>query len=825
MHIPSKIILFSLAIILMVMNQSLAGQWAPKDVPVMTPWAAEVTPDNVLPEYPRPQMRRSEWKNLNGLWEYSFADNLKNPPFGQELSGHILVPFAVESALSGVKDSTEYLWYRRTFSFPEEWNGQRLLLHFGAVDWQTVVYVNGNKVGEHQGGYDPFTIDITDANTESGSLEIIVGVFDPSDQSANPVGKQVLDPSGIWYTSVTGIWQTVWLEPVPDVYIDDINISSDIDREMVKIRVATNKRSPSFQIRINVVENEKTIAEADGAPGELVEIPIPQPHLWEPEDPFLYDLKIELLDDTGKPMDEVTSYFGMREISLGTDEDGITRMLLNGEYVFQMGPLDQGYWPDGLYTAPTDEALRFDIEKAKEFGFNMIRKHVKVEPARWYYWCDRLGVLVWQDMPSPNPNTYEQFRSDEADQQFEYELRQMVQTLSNHPSIVMWVVFNEGWGQHNTEKLTKMVQELDPTRLVNNASGYTDKGVGDVIDWHIYPGPDAPAPEERRASVLGEFGGLGLFIDGHTWSSENWGYEDFQDKQQFVKRYEQLFDALWPLEKNPGLSAAVYTQTTDVETEVNGLLTYDRKVQKLPSEELAAYHRDTMVSPPVIDPDGSLFLDSLRVKLHNRKGEVIRYTLDGGEPTIQSTRYTSPVLITEETTLKAASFGEVDKRSRIYAAKFQETSLRKSESLQKPEPRLRFTHYEGEWDSLPDFSQLHSIETGTTPTPDISLTRSEDHFGFTFGGYLKIEQSGVYTFELTSDDGSKLIIGEEEVVRNDGVHGMRARSGQIALEEGFHPLKIEYFETVLGHGLVVRWSGPGFEKQIVPQEFFFHSGK
>lgn len=551
----------------------------------MTRWAAEVGPTNALPDYPRPQLVRPDWLNLNGLWKYAIApldvDNVTN------FEGDILVPFPVESALSGVMrplDDKSTLWYRREFAVPEAWRGQRVRLHFGAVDWDTRVMINGREVGEHRGGYDAFTFDITDQLKWDGKEEISVAVSDPT-EGDQPRGKQSRKPEGIFYTSTSGIWQTVWLEPVPQICIDGLQMTPDVSGGGLRLTVAVNSLSNSLKIEAVALTNGTEAGRVTGPANAELLLPIASPHLWSPNDPFLYDLRVTLSDGDHK-LDNVTSYFGMRTISLRKDSAGVTRMALNDRFVFEIGALDQGFWPDGIYTAPTDEALRSDIEFLKRAGFNLVRKHVKVEPDRWYYWCDKLGLLVWQDMPSGYNNT------PEGRTQFEVELQRMIEGRRNHPSIIMWILFNEGWGQYDTERLAGWIKSLDNSRLVDNASGWTDKRVGDVIDMHSYPGPEAPSRESDRAAVLGEFGGLGLGLTGHTWSTNSWGYLPMTNTATLAERSTKLFERLRILRDSYGLSGAVYTQTADVETECNGLLTYDRAVAKLdPSVLQAAIRR------------------------------------------------------------------------------------------------------------------------------------------------------------------------------------------------------------------------------------------
>ncbi len=597
------VILFA-ALLVAGMCLAASAEWKPADGPLMTKWAWDVSPDNVHAEYPRPQMVRERWLNLNGLWDYAIRPKDDKQP--KEFDGQILVPFPVESALSGVMKPVgpdNRLWYRRNFDVPVAWGeGIRILLNFGAVDWDTTVWVNGMKVGNHRGGYNPFTFDITHALRPAGPQEIVVSVWDPTDAGTQPRGKQVRKPRGIWYTAVTGIWQTVWLEPVNRRAIEGLKLTPDLDDSKLIVEIGT-KLTRSDNVTVEVSAGGEVVAQARGL--NRIEVPIPDPRLWSPDDPFLYDVKITL-GHFNLPVvhDEVQSYFGMRKISLEKDEEGINRLFLNGEPLFQYGFLDQGWWPDGLYAAPTDAALRYDVEVTRQLGFNMARKHVKVEPARWYYWCDKLGLLVWQDMPSGDgyigPNDPDFQRTKESADQFELEWSRVIEAFYNHPSIVMWVPFNEGWGQYDTARIAEWTKKLDPTRLVNSASGWTDRGVGDVHDIHSYPGPSAPPVEEARAVVLGEFGGLGLPVRGHTWQDErNWGYRSYETREALTDAYLVLIGNLRPL-IGGGLSAAVYTQTTDVEIEVNGLLTYDRAMIKMDAAKVRAANEKLYLPPPII---------------------------------------------------------------------------------------------------------------------------------------------------------------------------------------------------------------------------------
>ena len=548
--------------------------WQMKQAKLMTDWAQQVDPAHPLPEYPRPQMVRSNWLNLNGIWQFQAGGEGDAVPVNQNLSREILVPFPMESALSGVMEHHERSWYRRTFSVPANWSGQRILLHLDAVDWESEVFINGQSVGVHKGGYDPITYDITSKLSGSGPQELIVRVYDPTDNYGQPRGKQTLHPGGIMYTSSSGIWQTVWLEPVPANSIASLKLVPDIDHERLSVTAYLTGATNGITVNAVARIGSEIVSSISGPAGSELLLPVANPNLWSPTHPFLYDLDITISNAATK-LDSVTSYFGMRKISLGK-KDGFVKMLLNNEFVFQFGPLDQGFWPDGIYTAPTDLALKFDLEQEKAFGYNMVRKHIKVEPARWYYWADKLGLLVWQDMPSLNSYTGNPRPIDKP--QFELELTRMIENLRNYPSIIMWVVFNEAQGQHDTAALVQKVKTLDPSRLVNQASGGNLEGVGDILDLHSYPNPSY-ASSDTQAVVCGEFGGVGLGITNHTWAP-GWGYVDARDGADLTSRFEDFSAQLCDFVQNHGLSAAVYTEITDVEIELNGFLTYDRKVRK-----------------------------------------------------------------------------------------------------------------------------------------------------------------------------------------------------------------------------------------------------
>ena len=567
--------------------------WQPAPATLMTRWAAEVSATNALPEYPRPQLVRADWLSLNGLWDYVITPVGAETP--REYGGSILVPFPLESALSGVKgrlDEKSTLWYRRRFQVPAAWADRRVRLHFGAVDWEARVLVNGCEIGRHRGGYDGFSWDITAALRRTNDEEVVVAVVDPT-EGDQPRGKQSRKPENIFYTPTSGIWQSVWLEPVPDTCIEALKLTPDLPSRQLRLRVGANSLAPGLVVEAVALTAGQEVGRVSGAVGEELRLSIPSAHAWSPSDPFLYDLQVTLRQGD-RELDRVTSYFGLRQVALRPDSQGRARIALNNEFLFEVGALDQGFWPDGIYTAPTDAALRYDIEFLKEAGFNLARKHVKVEPDRWYYWCDRLGLLVWQDMPSGKNATRE------GRLQFEAELERMVEGRRNHPCIIMWVLFNEGWGQYDTDRLTRWLKTLDDSRLVDNASGWTDKRVGDVLDAHSYPSPKSPPAEPDRAVVLGEFGGLGLVTAGHLWSpTGQWGYQLLTNTSLLNVRYFSLLGEVRNLRDAAALSAAVYTQTTDVETECNGLLTYDRAVVKFDRAKLRLANTGELVGAPL----------------------------------------------------------------------------------------------------------------------------------------------------------------------------------------------------------------------------------
>jgi hypothetical protein len=572
--------------------------WQPGTPPLSTPWTDEVGPDNALPEYPRPQLTRDRWQNLNGVWQFAAAGSLGTPPVGQTLGERVLVPYPIESALSGIQRSEDRMWYRRTFEVPSRWRGDRVVLNFGAVDYATKVFVNGRHVTSHEGGYDKFGVDITDALTRRGPQELIVGVEDLTDATWQPVGKQRRVPDrGIFYTGSSGIWQTVWLEPVAAKHIVDLDMTPDLSDGSLSLRA--NTVGGNAKVEAIAYDGRREVGRVRGAANSDLRLPVPRAKPWSPDSPFLYNLKVRLLD-RNRTVDQVGSYFGMREIGMKPGADGKLRMTLNGEILFHMSTLDQGFWPDGIHTAPTDEALRFDLEQHKVLGFNTVRKHIKVEPDRWFYHADRLGLMVWQDMPAMKTHPTED-PPRHAQTQFEAELHTMVEQHDNWTSIVAWVPFNEGWGEWQREATGRIADEVkaqDPSRLVNAHSGVNccdskgDSGRGDMLDHHAYVGPAQPVPDANRVSVDGEHGGFGLEVEGHMWFGEGHAYEMAPDEATLTRRYVENQRDVLTSAQNCGISGAVYTQITDVEHEVNGFFTYDRQVEKMDFAQVRAVNEE-----------------------------------------------------------------------------------------------------------------------------------------------------------------------------------------------------------------------------------------
>lgn len=626
-----------LLIVLAVISVNTTFAWKPAGDRIMTKWGEALKPENTWKEYPRPQLAREQWLNLNGLWEYAILPKKEAEPVTWQ--GEILVPFCVESALSGVgktMTAADRIWYKRKISIPEQWAGKKIVLNFGAIDYESYVWINKTIVGSHKGGYDRFSIDITEY-LKPGENDLVISASDPTNWEDIPAGKQRFKWGGIWYMPVSGIWQTVWLEPVsPDLSIEEVKITPNIDKSEIAVQVFTDNVlfGQDFGVRLTVTSKGKTVLSSISPINKDIVLKIPSQHLWSPEDPFLYDLKAEICklewpvkDEkekskekeivsaepsvVGEPLDVVNSYFGMRKIALGEWKNNQPVMYLNNKQYFQNGVLDQGWWPDGLYTAPSEEAMVSDLIFLKDAGFNMLRKHVKVEPDRYYYNADKLGLLIWQDMPSaascPKGTRCGQFtgpgattdliKKSAAAGQFEQEYRNIITMLYNHPSIICWVNFNEGWGQYNTGRLTDFVRDLDGSRLVNAVSGWALLDYGDIYDIHTYDAiPAAPTKSNNRAIVVGEYGGIGYPVKDHTWNvnAGGWGYQQYDNPEKLEEAYRIKFNEIIRQQKELGISGAVYTQTTDVQGEVNGLLTYDRKVTKIPTKKLKQIHQQLL---------------------------------------------------------------------------------------------------------------------------------------------------------------------------------------------------------------------------------------
>lgn len=605
-------------------------------------------------QYPRPNMVRPQWQSLNGPWDLEIVSETGNELY----KGKVEVPFPVESESSGVKmkiNANEKLIYTRSFVVKDNRDSKRVLVHFEGIDFHAKVFVNKQYAGEHKGGYDPFYFDISDYLIPGSNQTLKVEVQDPTDAGNQSRGKQVSEPGGIYYTSASGIWQSVWLETVPDMYIKSYHYFPDIDNSNILLIVKTNKKADHSKLNIRADFKGKEIYNQTMAFSDSILIPVNKLYLWTPEQPNLYQLQIRLLEND-HIIDEIEGYFGMRKVALSTD--GVQkRILLNNQFVFQNGVLDQGYWPDGIYTAPDDEALKNDIVMAKKLGFNMLRKHVKVEPRRFYYWCDVLGMLVWQDMPSGDTkigvNDKDIDKKKEDAIQFEYELNQMIETLHNHPSIIMWIPFNEGWGQYDTKRIVELVKHKDPGRLVSNASGWVDRGVGDIYDIHPYPEPRLPKAQKDRAIVIGEFGGVSLKDKSYVWSAESWGYSELEDSVSFLDTYESFYDKVWEMKDHQHLSAVVYTQLTDVETETNGLITYNRGKSKLSFEKFHAINTGNYLPKPQIYPKGGLANIGDSVFISQNEQKKIYYTINGEEPDESSELYREAIVLDSGINIRA----------------------------------------------------------------------------------------------------------------------------------------------------------------------------
>ena len=633
--------------------------WQMAPVRMATPWTQDVSPDNALPDYPRPQLTRPRWQSLNGVWQFAGASAEERPPIGADLDERVLVPYPIESALSGIERHEDHMWYRRTFTVPSSWkvgSGARLLLNFGAVDYDATVWVNGVRVTSHRGGYTSFSADVTDALTGNGPQELVVGVTDLGDQTWQPLGKQRNVPDrGIFYEGASGIWQTVWMEPVAAAgHIEGLGMSTDIDTSTLQLTVSSSAAAGAVAEAV-VRAGNKVVSTVSGPADAPLDVPVPDARLWSPDDPYLYSLQVTLRRGNAS-VDSVGSYFGMREIGKERGADGKLRITLNHKITFLLSTLDQGYWPDGIYTAPTDEALRFDIAQTKALGFNTIRKHIKVEPDRWYYAADQLGLMVWQDMPAmktggtPPPD---------AQAEFERQLHEVVAQHSSWTSIIGWIPFNEGWGEWDraaTGRIAGEVKAQDPTRLVNAHSGvnccasHGDSGAGDVIDWHAYTGPAQDVPEAGRVATDGEHGGYGLAVPGHMWFGDGHAYQMAGSQDELTRLYVENQRRVLDSAQRCGISGSVYTQTTDVEHEINGFFTYDREVPKMDFDQVRAVNRSIIRNadgsglPPAQVDAGTPGLAGVHAYAFDEgSGTVADDSVGDADATLTATTWTSGV--------------------------------------------------------------------------------------------------------------------------------------------------------------------------------------
>jgi hypothetical protein len=815
--------------------------WRPANARLLTRWAADVRPDAVLPEYPRPQLVRDRWVNLNGLWEFDFvADSSVAPRPGVALGRRILVPFAPEAPLSGIGEHRPAMHYRRTFTRPATMRaGERLLLHFGAVDWSTTVLVNGREVCRHVGGYDAFSCDITDAlRADSAVQELLVAVADPTDAFGQPRGKQVRQPEGIWYTPVSGIWQTVWLEPVPATRIATLRFTPDVPGRALRLRVDATGGGAT-RVEVVALAEGRAIAQVSGEPGRELRLPIADARLWSPDDPHLYDLRVRLrpASDTGAPLDSVRSYFAMRQVGVVRDSNGLARLALNGRPLFQFGPLDQGWWPDGLYTAPTDAALRWDVERIKALGWNMVRKHIKVEPARWYRFADSIGLVVWQDMPSGWNDT------PAARQHFERELRAMLAQLHNVPSIVTWVPFNEKWGQFDVPRIVDVVRSLDSSRTINDVSGWQHEDAGDIIDVHRYQGPQAMRGTAERAAVVGEYGGLGRKVDGHAWAGDAWGYGGLYPSDSALQaRYDLLAKRMWHYRDTHAMSAGVYTQLTDVEVELNGMVTYDRAVAKFDEARTAAVNRGLA---PYLLPELAEFTDSVRVTVHQGAPTALRYTTDGSEPVATSAVWPGALVLRATTTLRVRGFADgratAAPEARTTYARVPGRAPLAAASARRLVPGIDYAYYR---DTSPEpvfrmhwpvRQQLERVEvrpgdiaptrTGTLDAPSLAPADTTELFGFRYTGYLRVPRTGSYRITALADDGAAVWIGDREVLWSVGQSPRTTETwGDVALQAGVHPFTATYFQAYGPRGLELFIEGPGMARRRIDRSLLLRDG-
>ncbi len=884
------------------------GPWAIVDGALVTVWAANVHPDDVHRQYPRPMLVRPAWATLNGLWDYALRSKADTLPPAWD--GKILVPFAIESALSGVAKqlpASGQLWYRRSFEMPSAWRGQRLLLHFGAVDYSAQLFVNGTPVGDHVGGYDAFSFDVTDQLVPGSTQEVVLAVTDPSDSGAQPRGRQTSAPKAGSFTQVSGIWQSVWLEPVPDTYVDALEIAPNAHDGTVTIEASLGGNArDDLRLSVSVLDGKTVVARGDGPAGSALTVKIPEPKPWSPASPSLYDLEIAL-DSATATVDAMQSYVGLRDIAVQADAAGVQRIFLNDDPLFQVGVIDQGYWPDGLYTPPSDEAIQTDISRAKQLGFVAMRKHQKVESDRFYYWCDKLGMLVWQEMPAGSNTTVD----DQAE--FARELTALVTQHRNHPSIAAWNLFYFGFGQFNTASLAAAVKTLDPSRLLVSVSGWTDTGTGDVQDRPDFARPSSVTPD-TRAAALGAFGSLSQGVDDHTWhQTAPFNYVAKTAVPILTDQYRALLSSVWGLNASPGLSMAMYRQLNDVEGELDGLFTYDRailkvdaaRVKQATSGDLDATYSVLETSDVKGDPQ---YTPSGGVANYFNQGHPYRFTFNDpgvgweqpgfddsswstalapfGRGTVEGASYRSSWIgpdiwlrgdfdyigpaggstylrafhqkeltayvngafaassadssaTYEDLPISAAANASIESGPGLIAAHCRQTAGAQfldlglvryasetpplaADPISNPVAAVKFAKYGGTWDAIPDFTALSPLALGQVPALTLDAAGSSTvNFGLEYTGYLEVPADGIYTFFLSSDDGSQLWISGALVIDND-VHSQLELSSSVPLKAGYHALRLAYYQKTSTQALQVSWAGPGLSKQPVPSAALFH---
>ncbi|HFA48208.1 MAG TPA: glycoside hydrolase family 2 [Bacteroidetes bacterium] len=766
-HIKSVFAIFSI-LFFQFPNAQAQLKWQPLGSHLSTPWTAKVSPENALPEYPRPQMVRSKWLNLNGEWGFQLMDK-KTEAVGKK--GKILVPFPVESALSGIRQKVapgDLMVYNRSFELPQKWTGQRILLHFGAVAREAKVFVNNKETGTHKGAYDPFTFDITAYLKPAGQQHITV-------QASNPAGEGNPRPA-------SGIWQTVWLEAVPKTYIKSYRAEPDADKNRVLVRVVTAGENKSSAVVVaRIFENGKKLSEARGRSGTPLMMNIrSKAHYWSPGDPFLYDLEISIANKNG---DKIKGYFGLRKISTGAGASGTARLLLNNEPLFQNGLLDHGLYPDGGCTPPTEAAMQYDLKMAKEMGFNLIRK-TGIAPARWYYLCDKTGLLVWQDMPAAAN------RSKEEQRQFKWELKAMVDHLFSHPSIVAWAPFGSGKGQHDLGFYIKKLKQWDPLRLVIAPAGSIENRSADLLDARSFPAPFLPQSENGKPLILGGFGGLGLGVRGHQWPGSDWNYLPVEAPENLLAGYEELRRQLLPLIEN-GLSAAVYVQLSDSPTENDGLLTYDRKLTKIDPSLVAAANQGYL--PPKPLSDARIFIKKRNVKLATPKpGASITYTFDGPGPNAVWKPYKEALRLRKNTTLRCRAEWPDGKKSQVRDYVFTKTKpIRNpngsSGKSSGASPNASSSH--------PGASPVPQSGTSPNAAPEKILGASPNH---PLTAWLDVPKTAVYTFHLTTAADTRLSVSNQILIENNNLRSEQEKHGSIALKKGKHPVQLFFLNKKNG---------------------------